>query len=39
VPFVLNKPLRAGYAQRLGARLWNFDLLEFALNGIEPDAM
>lgn len=38
VPFVLNRPLRAGYQQRLGSGLRNFDIFDFALNGIEPDA-
>lgn len=38
VPFVLNRPLRAAYQQRLGPGLRNFDIFEFALNGIEPDA-
>lgn len=38
VPFVLNKPLRAAYAQHLASGLWNFDIFDFALNGIEPDA-
>lgn len=38
VPFVLNKPLRAAYEQRLGSGLWNFDSCDFVLNGIEPDA-
>ena len=39
VPFVLNRPLCAAYAQRLDPGLRNFDLFEFALNGIEPDVI
>lgn len=35
VPFVLNAPLRAAYQQRLGSGLRNFDIFDFALNGIE----
>jgi len=38
VSFVLNKPLCAAYEQRLASGLWNFDIFDFALNGIEPDA-
>ena len=38
VPFVLNRPVQAVYQQLLGAGLRNFDLCDFALNGVAPDA-
>jgi phosphonoacetate hydrolase len=34
VPFVLNKPLNETYRQRLTSELRNFDMFEFALNGV-----
>jgi phosphonoacetate hydrolase len=34
VPFVLNRPLQTAYKQRLGPALRNFDIFEFALNGV-----
>ena len=35
VLFTLNRPLKAAYRQRLAAGLRNFDLFDFALNGVE----
>jgi phosphonoacetate hydrolase len=35
VPFVLNKPLNPTYSRQLSPALRNFDLFEFALNGVE----
>jgi phosphonoacetate hydrolase len=35
VPFVLNKPLTDSYRGKLSPNLRNFDIFEFALNGIE----
>jgi phosphonoacetate hydrolase len=38
VLFTLNRPLKAAYRQRLAAGLRNFDIFDFALNGVEGGA-
>ena len=35
VLFTLNRPLKAAYRQQLAAGLRNFDIFDFALNGLE----
>ena len=35
VPFVLNAPLNGAYRARVGQGLRNFDLFDFALNGVD----
>jgi phosphonoacetate hydrolase len=35
VPFLLSHPLNAEYANKAKSRLRNFDIFEFALNGVE----
>ncbi len=37
VPFVLNTPLTPSYRQRASDNLRNFDVFDFALNGIRPE--
>ena len=37
VPFVLNTPLTIPYGQRASENLRNFDIFDFALNGICPE--
>jgi phosphonoacetate hydrolase len=36
VPFLLSHPLNAKYRERAKARLRNFDIFDFALNGVGP---
>ena len=38
VLFTLNRPLKAAYRQRMAAGLRNFDIFDFALNGVEGGA-
>jgi phosphonoacetate hydrolase len=38
VPFILNRPLTVPYQSKLSTELCNFDLFEFALNGVEQAA-
>jgi phosphonoacetate hydrolase len=35
VLFTLNRPLKAAYRQQLTTGLRNFDIFDFALNGVE----
>src|SRR5665213_1760391 len=35
VPFLLSHPLNAGYRNRANSRLRNFDIFDFALNGVD----
>jgi phosphonoacetate hydrolase len=35
VPFLLSHPLNAAYRDKARARLRNFDIFDFALNGVE----
>ena len=37
VPFLLSRPLNAAYREKAKSRLRNFDIFEFALNGVETD--
>jgi phosphonoacetate hydrolase len=36
VPFLLSHPLNARYREKAKARLHNFDIFDFALNGVAP---
>jgi len=36
VPFLLSHPLNARYREKAKARLRNFDIFDFALNGVAP---
>ncbi len=36
VPFILSHPLTADYAARAGAGLHNYDIFDFAINGVAP---
>jgi hypothetical protein len=38
VLFTLNRPLKAAYRQQVAAGLRNFDIFDFALNGVEGGA-
>ena len=38
VLFTLNRPLKAAYSQQVAAGLRNFDIFDFALNGVEGGA-
>jgi len=38
VLFTLNRPLKPAYRQQAAAGLRNFDMFDFALNGVESGA-
>jgi phosphonoacetate hydrolase len=35
VPFLLSRPLNANYRERGKSRLHNYDIFDFALNGVD----
>jgi phosphonoacetate hydrolase len=37
VLFTLNRPLKAAYCRQAATGLRNFDIFDFALNGVEGD--